>query len=779
MSQVKSTYNFVPAPEEHEVFKPTWADHVSHDIPFEDGESGEIELEITAETPIFIREGISAKDALKKQENGLPFDFSHYYDQNGNKHFFIPATSLKGLIRSNVEILSLSRMNQVDGSKFFGLRDMNNRQYKTETNQSKLESGWLKKVGSEWHVYPVEHVRIAMNEIERKFNLPNNSISKAENALAKYALVINKNIVNQKLSFKKELIKTAQNRDTNYGKLYSFDENGTFLGDLVLYGSISNKHYDFVFAKESEEKIEISTELISNMDTLEKDSKLWQFHKKSNRIPIFYKKEGGKIKHFGLSKLYRLNNGHYLNELQPLKDYDLSKKLDLASIMFGHSNDDNKLKGRIYISNAKHIENKGQGDMEERILSTPNPSYYPFYLKQESNEYSTYINSNSSLKGFKRYPVHTSIKAGDLQKDSMSSKFKPLKAWNKFSFKIRYHNLKPVELGALYSALTFHNTENTFHTLGGGKPYGFGKISIKLFSDDSKKINYLYAFESEMEKHFETKIKNGGSWINSNNVKELIANAKNSNQENLLVYPQLELAGVQSRDQNEFNNIKKINEKLNPHSTKVNSLTVYSSKKDFSKFKAEFDRANIEESSSIKQMAEDLLLKNNFDKAIEKYSEAMKIYDDNSLTPFIKNVNSKKAEKEELDAYKIALNSNEETILEDFVLMYPISIYKEEISNKIKIMKAVSGIPQNVSNKNNLKQFADNTDNWVKKMKRDGHTIASLGYFDDHLKFLLKNWEIEKNNPKLAKEWISDKTKKRFINWYGEDVTNEIIQKFN
>ena len=42
MSQVKSTYNFVPAPEEHEVFKPTWADHVSHDIPFEDGESGEI-----------------------------------------------------------------------------------------------------------------------------------------------------------------------------------------------------------------------------------------------------------------------------------------------------------------------------------------------------------------------------------------------------------------------------------------------------------------------------------------------------------------------------------------------------------------------------------------------------------------------------------------------------------------------------------------------------------------------------------------------------------------
>ena len=46
MSQVKSTYNFVPAPEEHEVFKPEWANDVSHDIPFEDGESGEIEIEL-------------------------------------------------------------------------------------------------------------------------------------------------------------------------------------------------------------------------------------------------------------------------------------------------------------------------------------------------------------------------------------------------------------------------------------------------------------------------------------------------------------------------------------------------------------------------------------------------------------------------------------------------------------------------------------------------------------------------------------------------------------
>ena len=89
MSNVKSTYNFVPAPTEDQVYKPEWADKVSHDIPFEDGESGEIELTITAETPIFIREGVSKVDTQKKIENGFSFEFSHYFDKAGNKNYFI------------------------------------------------------------------------------------------------------------------------------------------------------------------------------------------------------------------------------------------------------------------------------------------------------------------------------------------------------------------------------------------------------------------------------------------------------------------------------------------------------------------------------------------------------------------------------------------------------------------------------------------------------------------------------------------------------------------
>lgn len=51
---ITAPFNFVPLNEK--VFFPLWAEYVSHDIPFEDGESGEIDITITAKSPIFVRD---------------------------------------------------------------------------------------------------------------------------------------------------------------------------------------------------------------------------------------------------------------------------------------------------------------------------------------------------------------------------------------------------------------------------------------------------------------------------------------------------------------------------------------------------------------------------------------------------------------------------------------------------------------------------------------------------------------------------------------------------
>jgi hypothetical protein len=61
MSNVKSTYNFVPAPQKQKFFKPSLNNIVSHDIPFSDGESGEIETENNWCKHLFLSEKYSKK----------------------------------------------------------------------------------------------------------------------------------------------------------------------------------------------------------------------------------------------------------------------------------------------------------------------------------------------------------------------------------------------------------------------------------------------------------------------------------------------------------------------------------------------------------------------------------------------------------------------------------------------------------------------------------------------------------------------------------------------
>ena len=54
---ITAPYNFVPLNEK--IFYPPWASEDIlkniHDVPFKDGESGVIEVEITAKSPIFIK----------------------------------------------------------------------------------------------------------------------------------------------------------------------------------------------------------------------------------------------------------------------------------------------------------------------------------------------------------------------------------------------------------------------------------------------------------------------------------------------------------------------------------------------------------------------------------------------------------------------------------------------------------------------------------------------------------------------------------------------------
>lgn len=151
---------------------------------------------------------------------------------------------------------------------------------------------------------------------------------------------------------------------------------------------------------------------------------------------------------------------------------------DLAETMLG-SIVGTKAKGRIQFSPCF---SQNPTIFQTIILNLFSPHPETTYL---------YNNDNGEKKGWKRY-VLKDFKSDP--KDTRKSDPKdtrpvlqPLGVGTTFFGSIRFHNLCPVELGALLSALTFFgqedrsvNEQRFFHQIGQGKPYGLGRISVSL-----------------------------------------------------------------------------------------------------------------------------------------------------------------------------------------------------------------------------------------------------------------------------------------------------------
>uniref|UniRef100_UPI0009E91FED TIGR03986 family type III CRISPR-associated RAMP protein n=1 Tax=Mangrovimonas sp. TPBH4 TaxID=1645914 RepID=UPI0009E91FED len=274
----------------------------------------------------------------------------------------------------------------------------------------------------------------------------------------------------------------------------------------------------------------------------------WKFWRdnyllKGKKVPVFYSKDKQNVlQHFGLAYMYKLPFNNSIHGMYPIADYQNSK-LDLATCMFGYTERNEGLKGRLMFGHAKAKEVFECENEVQEILGGPKASYYPFYLNQfkdnRAEKYYTY-QDKASLKGFKRYPVHSSGVKKTLNNSGLSisnkvySSFKPLKEGTTFIEKIRFHNLKPLEIGGLLSAITFHgNQDKCCHSLGAAKPYGYGKVQVEIVDFNLEKSidEYMMLFEEALE----DKIPN---WWQSPAIKELLAMASNSVDINL-EYPSI------------------------------------------------------------------------------------------------------------------------------------------------------------------------------------------------------------------------------------------------
>lgn len=525
---LKAPFNFVPLNESLVV--PEWSEQISHDIPFSDGLSGRITLEVEAMTDIFVRNGHSREDHETKNENYS--SFSHKSDGT----FFIPATTFKGEIRNVLEILSFGKMSRVQNSSF-GIRDLSNgpdgRKYRANITPANIHCGWLKREGRNYiledHGLPW---RISIGTLDSKFNCGLRDFIYQGDFT---------NDCNRQAKIKYEMVASCNGSLTDSfskvkGNEVVFDAAGK-RGTIVFTGQPSlrndntkaGKYLEFVFPETVCKKLMVSDIVFKEFESIHQDSpdyKLFrkeQLKNKGERIPVFFRyDEKNQVESMGLAYMYKyparntVKNGILLDLL-------FEDKHDLAECIFGYTSRFSSLRGRVMFG---HLEAMGQPVVcseRQLVLSTPHPSYYPLYLGGGQ----TWDAEKVKLAGRKRYPTRNVVGTTDTaEMENMISLYRPLEKGTRFKGVIRFHNLREIELGALLSALTFHGHTSCYHNIGGAKSLGYGKVKceIALHVHDSETKNEVADYLQVFEKWMKDKL--NCDWLSTPQLKELFALAE-------------------------------------------------------------------------------------------------------------------------------------------------------------------------------------------------------------------------------------------------------------
>ena len=528
---IKAPFNFVPLADT--VVFPDWADMISQDIPFSDGISGSICVNIKALTPIFVRNGHT--QGIDNQS-----DEFKSFSKTPDGTYFIPSTSIKGELRHLMEILSFSKMQRID-NKRYSIRDVNNKQYRESFPYDSVHCGWM-TIKNDGEIEISDNgipYRISHKAIDEKFDTDFCSLF-GEDAKIKDA---NRTAAYKYRKCASDIFTTVY--QFNEYKLYPnssavdqrvgvrFNENGTIRGKIVFTGQPGNrkerkgdkpasgKFFEFVFSEIDQPTIytlHYDSELFKDFEFIYKDSEDWHYWKvkaknQGLKIPVFFKVEDNKICSIGLSYMYKLPYRQRVKDF--LNEQHQNKRYDLSDCIFGTTSADDSLKGRIHISHAV-CEDAYPFDNEEGIapyMGSPKPSYYPIYLVQQGEngylddkaKFSTMMDKNARLRGWKIYPsrlkYQTEFDVDEAQLDNTNPAI-PLGTGSEFAYRINFHNLKAVELGAvLYSLLL---QKQSCHTLGFAKAFGYGVCkynitdTIGFKSDDIDK--YITSFIDYMEK---------------------------------------------------------------------------------------------------------------------------------------------------------------------------------------------------------------------------------------------------------------------------------------
>lgn len=510
-NKAHAPYNFIPLNEKVAKFSAPCVldDKKQNSFNTLKGISGEINLTITTKTPFFI--GDSEKENDKK--------YKDFFKVDGKPK--IPGSSLRGMVRNLVEIVSYGKFETYNNDKFY-YRDVAGR-----SGNSLKTTYKAVMTNDDEHLFEVSKMGGYLKQDDKnplKFYITPANVEKRKQAKQKNMSI---NII-----------------DKNKG---IYDVFSGFMKDKKAYYRFNGKRNDKkvielsyedikLYSKDNEKLKREKTTLGSFINVVY--SAKYEKDKYPLGVPCFYVEYKGRV-YFGHTPYFRIP--YFKSVKEHIPEFKFGKnEFDLAECIFGK---ESAFATRVFFEDAKLGENQGNvfaKDIRSAVLMEPKPTSFNMYLENKVGAKLSQIkhyNDEVNIRGYKMYhhKAKTSINQGS---DNVTSKMHEINSNVVFNGKIRFTNLKDYELGALMFVLNL--PKNCFHKLGGAKPLGLGSVEIKaslsvyditksyenLFSENGGCELSLSNEQKDCIKAFESKIleqigsKNTSLWEESR-LKEL------------------------------------------------------------------------------------------------------------------------------------------------------------------------------------------------------------------------------------------------------------------
>lgn len=540
-------YNFVPLNDQ---VLP--GERVDHNQYFADKHTGYFDVTLETKTPLFVRGMITEADMRNGgDKTDTPFML--------NDKPVIPGSSLRGMIRAIVEIITFGKIHFVDDANKFFFRavaakkdDPQGQFYKNIMGNPNLNThagknvavGYLRYENGNWFVQPAQPfgedrpfalVKDKPNVVKgvrgiRHLNSHDYRLARFEvDYIENQGRIIEVFTPTNQMETTAWLVCTGNMAQTQGGNqpVRTNRKNFVLIKKAYQKNLIPIPEYVTDAYKQGLTPFQIGGE------NGEQQSKNY-FHEENGILKegniVFYIVKENQIIQFGHTPNFRL--AHYNAKNKPTNPLDFVPNnlldpyfTDYADAMFGYVSDEGfepndtqpvAYSGRISFTNASLGD--GQTDFKPRktiirILGTPKPTTFQHYLEQPNGvntpkpELTHYGKKGARIRGYKLYwHKHVTLnrlpetEVGYKERPNVDVHLKPLREGLTFTFRVYFENLTDAELGALAWALSLDDMPdgNRHHMLGMAKPYGLGvvKLAPTLYLSD-RKARYQSLFDED------------------------------------------------------------------------------------------------------------------------------------------------------------------------------------------------------------------------------------------------------------------------------------------